>query len=210
MKISFKVLAGLLIAGLSAAAARGAIVTVNGGTGSPPATLGGYTMTAFGTDTGTSLGSSTTSVASPLGGSLGFSAALTHVVVGGGWATWSNGYTGDVYYSTTSNTNVLSLPANTGAFNLYIEPNGGNFTMTATAQDGSTLSEVVNSSGGAGAFGFYSTSNSPLTSITVISGDPSGFAVGEFSIATASVPEPTALGVLAIAGLGMLRRKRRD
>src|SRR5207253_8880873 len=119
-------------------------------------------MTAFGTDSQPN--GPVTSVTSPTGGSITFDQSLNHTQVGTGWATWSNGYTGDVYTctateSTPCTTLVITLPANTVAFYFYVEPNRfATFTVTATLAD-NTTSGPVSVAGNAGAtyFGFYTT-----------------------------------------------------
>src|SRR5262245_52986426 len=91
-------------------------------TAAPPATLGQYTMTPFGDDART-LFSLVSDVASPLGGEVGFSADLFHLETpAGGWTSWSNGYAGDVYFA-GGTTLTLTLPAGTGAFYFFAEPN---------------------------------------------------------------------------------------
>jgi hypothetical protein len=104
-------------------------------------------------------------------------------VIGGCWATWSNGYKGDVYVSGAGSI-TITLPAQANAFYFYAEPNRFmTFTMTATTSDG-TSSGPISVAGSAGAryFGFYTTGTAPLASITVTGGDPTGFAIGEFGI----------------------------
>jgi hypothetical protein len=163
------------------------------GTGSPPATLGGFTMTPFGADEQPSCGSegsSVTGVSDPAG-TIGFDEVLSHGIVSACWATWSNGYTGDVY-ETASATNpnqvTITLPSGTQAFYLYAEPDDfADFTITATAQDGTTSGPVtVNGDAGASYFGFYGIGGATVASITVTAaGDD--FAIGEFGIAPAAV-----------------------
>jgi hypothetical protein len=124
-------------------------------------------------------------------GSITFSPALTHVRVGNGWATWSHGYTGDVYYTTNNPPTItITLPAGTNAFYLYAEPNTlSPFNVTATAQDGTTSGPiVVNGNGGASYFGFYATGGAALAAITVTSDDTQGLGVGEFGISPAATP----------------------
>jgi hypothetical protein len=166
-------------------------------TSAPPGTLGGYTMTAFGTDSQPvcpAVGHTVTGVTDPAG-TIGFSSALSHdQATISCWATWSHGYTGDVYDDSITNTGAASvpaqititLPAGTNAFYLYAEPNVQSpFTITATAQNGTTSDPVtVNGAGGAQYFGFYGTGGVKVASITVTSSDTSGFAVGEFGINT--------------------------
>ncbi len=166
----------------AAAAGTGSVVFSDApGTSAPPATLGPYAMTAFAPDS-QPVGQDVSGVAAP-DGTLGFSPSLQHNLVGDGWATWSNGYTGDVY-STAASTITLALPPSTNAFYFYAEPEQFQvFTITATNSDGTTSGAVpVQGQAGAEYFGFYSTGSSPLTSITVTTADPDGFAVGEFGI----------------------------
>ena len=138
------------------------------------------------------------SVASPLG-DIGFSNSLYQLNVPDGWGTWSNGYTGDIYtqqsYDPVTFNYIdvtLTLPAGTTAFYLYAEPQlFGPFMITATANDGTTLSQSPNGDAGAEGYGFY---GSDLATIT-IDADPNawGYAVGEFGIsqsAPARFPNP--------------------
>lgn len=166
------------------------------GTAPPPPTLGPYTMTPFAPDNVNLVNPygpiiyNTTSVATltlPCGGSIGFSPAQDHRRVGFSWGNWSHGYTGDVYYG-NGLVQTITLPAGTGAFYFYAEPDQyGTFSIQATAQDG-TASPIIPvlsdpNVGGASYFGFYNTNGVPLTSITVtnLSGG-SSVAIGEFAI----------------------------
>ena len=163
---------------------------------SPGSTLGPYAMTGFPAD-GQPIDTTVTGVASPDGGNVGFSPSLDHATVGNGWTDWSNGYMGDVYY-TSGTSAVLSMPADTRAFYLYAEPRRyAPYSITATAQDGTFANQVINNTAGhsASQFGFYGTGGSTITSITVSTNDPGGFGVGEFGIST--VPEPSTPALLA-------------
>jgi len=157
------------------------------GTNAPPPTLGPYTMQAFGTDART-LGNSVTTVPTPIGSSISFSPALDHYQVPhGGWATWSNLYTESVYglYSGLPSV-TITLPSGTGAFYFYVESDAfAIIDFTAKAQNWTSSGSIpVNGNAGAKYFGFYTTGQTALTSITVTS--PSdAFAVGEFGIAAA-------------------------
>jgi hypothetical protein len=160
------------------------------GTAAPPATLGPYTMTSFGPDP-QPVGATVTGVSDPAG-TIGFAPPLTHSTVGNGWATWSHGYTGDVYSTPSGGPITITLPTGTRAFYLYAEPNVFNvFTVQATAQDGTTSGPVqVQGNSGAQYFGFYATGTTNLASITVTTSDTSGLAVGEFGIAPAAASPP--------------------
>jgi hypothetical protein len=83
---------------------------------------------------------------------------------------------------------TISLPSSTGAFYMYIEPNTfGAYTITATAQNGTTSGPISVDSypgGAAQYFGFYGVNGDTIQSITVTGPEAaSGFAVGEFGIA---------------------------
>ena len=180
--------------GTASAASSGFGVTVfapTPGTGPPPSQLGIYHMYQFGADPQPDC-TDVTSVALPFAGpngptgSITFSAPVNHTVIGSCWATWSHGYTGDVYSSNGADTVTITLPPNTNAFQLYAEPNVfALFDITVTGHAGpfsGSATRLVNGTAGARYFGVYSTFNA-LTSVD-ITADPAalGFAVGEFGI----------------------------
>ena len=193
---------------LTVGGAQAAITGVALGTAAPPGVLGPYTMTPFPPD-GQPILTDVSSVASPLGGNVGFSIPLNHRTIGAGWATWSHGYTGDVYYTNGATSVTLTMPTGTGAFYLYAEPNPFSaFTITATAQDGTSVSQSVTGYEGAAGYGFYGTGGSKILSIQVDLQGPYDFAVGEFGIAAIPAPGAILLGSIGISLVGWMRKRK--
>ena len=203
-----KTIAAVAVAAVFAAAgaANAQITAVDLGTGAPPATVGSFAMTAFGDDT-RPIFSDVLDVTAADGapfGAITFSTAVNHREIGSGWATWSHGYTGDVYYTNGATNITIGMPAGTGAFYFYAEPNPFDvFTITATADDGASLALAVSGNAGANGYGFY-TSGAPIASITISS--DVDFAIGEFGIA--QVPAPGAAALMGLGGLVAGRRRR--
>lgn len=179
---------GVLLLFLATPALAGVTFDGSPGTAAPPSTLGGYTMTAFGDDTRAN-GSNVSDAPGP-NGDISFDPSLNHRSIGSGWATWSHGYTGDVYV--TGGTSIeITMPANTLAFYFYAEPNVfSTFSMEATADDGTTSGPVsVNGFAGAKYFGFYADGGDKIVSITITAPSAAaGFAIGEFGIFQCEAP----------------------
>jgi PEP-CTERM motif len=209
VSVGSKIMGAVLATGILVGTANAAFIITDLSTAAPPATLGAFTMTPFGDDT-RALFIDETTVPSPLGGDIGFSIPMTHFEIGSGWATWSHGYAGDVYATFDFATMTLTMPANTAAFYLYAEPNDfALYDFTVTTDTATMTVTNVDGFGGANGFGIHTTAGELITSITISTTDTSGFAIGEFGIATA-VPEPATMALfgLGLAGLGFTRRRK--
>jgi hypothetical protein len=164
--------------------------TAGPGTGAPPATLGPYAMQPFPSDSADD-GDYVWGAWGPTGW-VGFSSEHQHKLIGVGWATWSHGYTGDVYTNTDmqddgSYVTTITPPAKTGAFYLYAEPDvWDEYVFTVSSGNASSGPITVNGDSGAAYFGFYITPGHSLGTIRVVeTGYDSGMAIGEFGIAAA-------------------------
>ncbi len=181
-----------------------AIHFVSLGTSAPPATVGGYTMSAFSDARSIPNPVTTVPLPSPFVGSMSLGQTLTHTEVGSGWATWSHSYTGDVYYlpafSPTPYSITLTMPANCAAFYGYAEPDAfSTYAVSATANDGTTSGNIpVAGQYGAHGFAFYADAGGVITSVTFLCPSdggtfPSGLAIGEFGIAAGAGPGDTGI-----------------
>ena len=156
----------------------------------PPAVLDGYAMQA-GVDPRAVIADVTDA---PIGGgrNLTFDRTMSHRRIGTGWATWSHGYTGDVYFTGAGvSTVTMNFTAGqVGAFILYVEPNNfGVFDFEIVGRSGSGATSVFNrsidGSSGARGFGFSAPAGGHIVSVRVTNAGATGngFAVGEFSSA---------------------------
>jgi hypothetical protein len=202
MKTSLWVLAAILI--IVPAAGAAIVYSPGPGSGAPPLMLGPCFMVSFPPDPQATF-VDVTDVTTPLGRSLQFSIPMNHRRIGTGWASWSHGYTGDVYYSNGATSVTLTLPPSTPAFYFYVEPNPFQMhTFEAVAQDGTSSGEfTAHGQSGATYVGFYGTPGSLLSSIEITGS--TDFAIGEFGICIP--PEPGSLVMLALGGLVAVRRR---
>jgi hypothetical protein len=228
--LAFLVSAGPALAGIGGTAL---------GTAGPPSSLGGFFVVPFGLDPNPTL-LNTSAVAVPStaapSGSILFDVALEHFTIGAPpqWGTWSNGYTRDVYWLDTlqfvdltdpnapldvTATLKITLPANTKAFYLYVEPGndplaGGNYLFdvkgftTVPGEQFDFLAQPISGIGGASGFGFYvDNPASSLGAVEVTGKDIwafDGFAVGEFGIDAALTPVPDSGSTVLLLGASVL------
>lgn len=191
-----------VLAVLFATAASATVTYTNLGTAAPPATLGGFTVSAIDSipGNGTILTTLTDSVAK-----LTFSASLTAGTVPTTWATWSHSATPRILEDSGATSLSFTISPNALAFHLYVEPTtGGVSSITVTAYNGSTVlasgTAGVNSSSGATGFGFYSNAGEQITKIGITAPAAAhGFAIGELAMATGTAvtvdTSPAGLGV---------------
>ena len=172
-------------------AANADILFSNLGTNAPPATIGGHSVIPF--DQAAQAAIPTFNDVSVIpGGPNGATLTVSPLsnkrsIGGGGWASWSHGYTGVVYYNNGGTTATLTLPAGTKAFYVYVEPNFFDVYNISAATDSGVQSGAVpvNGSSGATGFAFHTTAGENITTITITADEGAGgFAFGEFGIGT--------------------------
>ena len=212
-------LCGIFLAFIASSSSATIVGFSAGGTGAPSSytPLGGYAMTPFPLDGRPTWGALVGEVSSPIQGVVGFNQPLEHYLTPAEWATWSHGYTGDVYDTGTASNVALTLPAGTKAFYFYVEPTLYDyFDVIATANSGAAeIDHDVHGYGRALFYGFYATGGDTITSITIsTTPDADGMAIGEFGInqdiGDNAVPEPLTCLLFAgsvLLGLGRLRRR---
>jgi len=189
------------------------------GTGAPPQIFKNHIMFPFAPDANP-IGVNVSSLESPTRcfGTLNFSTPLNHLTVPGSWATWSHGYTSDVYYSNGASSTTIQLPPATRAFYFYTESNSfSTFTVNAVANDGTTTGPLsISGNSGAKFIGFYTTGSQCLLKSITVTYPPAagGFAIGEFGISCmAMIPTMSEWGLiilclllLAFAGVSIRKR----
>ncbi len=189
------------------------------GTGAPPQIFKNHIMFPFAADANP-IGAAVSSLESPTRcfGTLNFSTPLSHEAIGDGWATWSHGYTGDVYTFVGGTTTTINLPPATRAFYFYTESNNfATYTVNAIANDGTTTGPIsINGNSGAKFIGFYTTGSQCLLKSITVTYPPAagGFAIGEFGISCmAMIPTMSEWGLiilclllLAFAGVSIRKR----
>jgi hypothetical protein len=136
------------------------------------------------------------------GTQLAFDSAVNKRTIGSGWATWSAGYAGDVFYS-NGDTSIVATITEVSAFGLEMEPNPyGDYSMSLTLSDGSIITQTVSGYAGADFFGWVGAGVVSFTMASAVD-----FAFGRF--VESQVPEPGALLLLGSALFGMAGIMRR-
>ncbi len=219
-----KILAVALFLASFASGAQAAVLEEYTTGTATPTTVGGYDMTDF-AFTGGNGTTTTTSISSPISGSLSFfdrGGNLSPMVVNRadnvGW--WNNGEATDYDVFLTGETLItILLPENTRAFSFNVgavlSSTSRNAWLTAAESAGSGVSKTwfnVSSNNTPG-FGIYAdNSNGGCSAITSVTIDPVFWGFGNFAInqnSCASVPESSSLYLLAIGLFGLLFVARR-
>ena len=152
-------------------------------------------------------------IITPLGKPFVFNITLTGAQVPTSWPSWSGENTPRVLF-TGNETSLVGRFPDTGpqyAFGFEVQPEVGMQQMTLFADDGTSLTQLVSSDGGAAFFGFSDT----LVRQWMLSCDTcigSGFAVGRL-VEAAPGPEILTLyvlGLAVLAGSCALRARRRN
>lgn len=180
----------VLLASAGAAAAQNtadvpavsSISVIDFGTGAPSATCEAIEMEQVPVGhacTGESPGAAASSF-----GPVTPSPASGQRCIGSGWATWSHGYTGEVWYTGGSTSQTITLPAGVNAAYAYVEPNPfGEQTceMTAVGSSGAQSTGSFPVVGDSGARGFCFVEDAGTISQIQVSCD-SDFATGEYGV----------------------------
>jgi hypothetical protein len=190
----------LVAATLTFNRADAAVVFVNLGTAAPPSAVGTFAVTPYDLAPQTAIPNMTnTSVipGSPVAPDTITSFPVQKRTIGDGWMSWSHGYSGPVFYTVSVVPPLTLSIAPAKAFYLYVQPAafGRPFAVAVTTNDGGSSGPVlVDGSGGATGFGFYTTAGESITLVT-IDAEPNaqGFAFAELGLGLTGVgtPSPT-------------------
>jgi len=178
--------------------AGAAVVFVNLGTAGPQSAVGPFAVTPYDLAPQTAIPNQTnTSVipGSPLPPDTITSFQVQKRTVGNGWTSWSHGYTGPVFFTVPVVPPLTLAIAPAHAFYVYVEPAafGQPFAVSViTNAGGSSGPVLVDASGGATGFGFYTTADESITAVT-IDADPNaqGFAFAELGLGISGVATPS-------------------
>jgi len=199
MRESRRVILTILVASfviLAMIPVQAAIKFQNLGTKAPPTWIGPMYWYQYDQTPQTAISDFTNVTSIPgdyYGGTVGTSDVVNKRTIGDGWATWSNGYKGAVYFydggeeskPRTESTLYLelTLPAGLTGFYFYIEPDDvGPFTVQAYSDSGTTSGAIsVNGFHGANGLAFFSDNCDTLSYIDIYMDSSSGgFSIGEF------------------------------
>lgn len=187
--------------------------------------LGGYDMTVFDIENDT-LSGSTTSIPSPLGGSLTFLDRYNGLApldrgLANSTSWWNNTGTDYDIFTTSLHVVTIVLPENTQAFYFNVGANIGNGSSNNAWLNAKDSSNSVTSKkwfrvdeNKTPGFGVYNESNDCSSSIKSVTIDPLLWGFGNFSISQGncgtSVPESNSLYLLLFGLLGLLFTARRN
>jgi hypothetical protein len=147
------------------------------GTGAPPGVLCGEAMTPIPAGAPACTGVVPPSLGTP-SGPLGISPWSSSRCLGTGWASWSHGYTGDVYYTDGALSQTITCPPGTTRLRFYVEPNPFTVQSFEVIADG-VSSGVFSASGDAGATYVGICDDGGISNVTISC--TTDFASGEFA-----------------------------
>ena len=190
----------VLAATLPAQQAGGAVVFVNLGTAAPPSAVGPFAVTPYALgpqDDIPNMANTSVIPGSPIPPDTTTSFRVQKRTVGDGWASWSHGYTGPVFYTVPIVPPLKLTIAPAKAFYVYVEPAtfGRPFAVVVVTDGGGASGPVfVDTAGGATGFAFYTTAGESITSVTIdADANADGFAFAELGLGIYGVgtPSPT-------------------
>jgi len=199
------------------AATQASVTIVGGGApgapgwDQPPSTLGGRIMTPYNLFDPFLTPIVDTNVATADAAATHqtfFNTTMSYRQIGFGWATWSGGYNGGVYYSNGATSVTMTFSVPTKGFYFFFEPNPFqlvDFQVEAFDADGSSgvLTQAADGASGATWAGAFSNHGGGITSIRISSSFD--FALGRFGYNL--VPAPGAFALLGLAGFASRRRR---
>lgn len=152
------------------------------GTGAPPTAVAGVPINPF--PFRADIFAETMNVLDEFEREYRFNSSHSVRQVGFGWATWSHGYTGNVYYTNGATSIRITYPRGIKTAYLYVQPNPfGMWPFTIKASDGNqTITELGEVEGSAGASGWLFTTTLDSDIIFVEISSDVDFAVGEFGV----------------------------
>jgi len=153
------------------------------GTSAPPPTLGGYPMTPVPYPGAPACTALMPPLPTPGAGGIDITPVSGQRCIGAGWAMWSHGYTGDVYYTGGETTQTITPPPGTSALYFYVEPNPifdhiRSYPFEVVADGVSSGTFTAHGSAGASYVGVYDSCGGGISNVQVNSSVD--FATGEY------------------------------
>jgi hypothetical protein len=124
----------------------------------------------------------------PSGGDIQFSIPMWHLIVPDSWFTWSHGYTGDVYQTSSYEDELtLTMPPGTCSFYFYLQPSEWDYFDFQVTVNGMVTSEPFTVYGQGGAT-YIGVCGPDIQTIYIENLSGMDFAVGEFGMCCTCEP----------------------